>query len=366
MARVNRTYSIARDASWAPCEIFSPMPRSATKTTRPLAPVRPSIWRRHRRLWIAAGAVVAAGVLYFGAGAIVAYTSDAYVRSDLVPLAPEVAGIVKAVSVQDNQRVAAGDPVATIDPAPYQLQVELKQQQIARFEAAAAVKTQSQAADAAALDAANAALRLAQEEFERAKALTGERVFSQSQYDKAADGLRAARDRVSETQNQIAVDEREIAEANAAVAVARAELAVAQYALSRTRLAAPVSGYVNNLTLQPGAYARAGEAIVGIVDESSWRIVANFKEDVAAALIPGKRVWVWLDSDPWHVLPGHVQGVGRGIAREQAPDGLLPYVAPTTDWIRLRRRLPVTILLDPPAPAQGLFMGADARVFLFR
>jgi multidrug efflux system membrane fusion protein len=44
----------------------------------------------------------------------------------------------------------------------------------------------------------------------------------------------------------------------------------------------------------------------------------------------------------------------------------LPYVAPTTDWIRLRRRLPVTILLDPPAPTQGLFSGADARVFFFR
>jgi multidrug resistance efflux pump len=41
-------------------------------------------------------------------------------------------------------------------------------------------------------------------------------------------------------------------------------------------------------------------------------------------------------------------------------------VAPTTDWIRLRRRLPVTILLDPPEPAVGLFMGADARVLLFR
>jgi multidrug efflux system membrane fusion protein len=126
-----------------------------------------------------------------------------------------------------------------------------------------------------------------------------------------------------------------------------------------------VTGYVNNLTLRPGTYARAGEAIVGVVDGSQWRVVANFKEDVAAGVVPGQRVWVWLDSNPWHFLAGHVQGVGRGIAREQAPQQLLPYVAPTTDWIRLRRRLPVTILLDD-APPQGLFMGADARVFFFR
>jgi membrane fusion protein, multidrug efflux system len=65
-------------------------------------------------------------------------------------------------------------------------------------------------------------------------------------------------------------------------------------------------------------------------------------------------------------LPGSVQGVGRGIARTQIARGLLPYVAPTTDWIRLRRRLQVTILLQPPVPQEGLFMGADARVLFFR
>jgi multidrug efflux system membrane fusion protein len=75
---------------------------------------------------------------------------------------------------------------------------------------------------------------------------------------------------------------------------------------------------------------------------------------------------VWLDSNPWHVLRGRVEGVGRGIARTNIPEQLLPYVAPTTDWIRLRRRFPVTILLNPPRPSHGLLMWADARVFFIR
>ena len=118
--------------------------------------------------------------------------------------------------------------------------------------------------------------------------------------------------------------------------------------------------------MRPGAYVAVGQPVVGIVDASQWRVIANFKEDVAAAMTPGMRVWVWLDSDPWHLFPGRVQGVGRAIAREQGPAQLLPYVAPTTDWIRLRRRLPVTVLLDPPLPQAGLFMGADARVLFWR
>ena len=44
---------------------------------------------------------------------------------------------------------------------------------------------------------------------------------------------------------------------------------------------------------------------------------------------------------------------------------LLPYVAPTTDWIRLQRRIPVTIVLLDPPPDGLLFSGADARAIIF-
>jgi multidrug efflux system membrane fusion protein len=59
-----------------------------------------------------------------------------------------------------------------------------------------------------------------------------------------------------------------------------------------------------------------------------------------------------------------VFGVGRAVARHQDEQRLLPYVAPTTDWIRLSRRLQVTLVFDP-SPDVPLFMGADARVLMF-
>jgi multidrug efflux system membrane fusion protein len=341
------------------------MAATATKTARAAAPPTPSIWRRYHRVWIALGTIVGGAVAYLIGAAFIAYTSDAYVWSDLVAIAPQVSGIIKTVSVADNQKVSAGDPLAVIDPQPFQLEVDLKQQQITGLETAVAVKAQIEAGDAANLDAANAALRLAQQQYDRAKALTGEQFASQEQLDQASDTLRRAQDRVAAQENQAQINRQQVNQAKAQVAVARAELAVAQYNLSRTQLTAPVDGYINNLTLRPGAYARTGDAVIGIVDKSQFRVIANFKEDVAASIVPGQRVWVWLDSDPWHVRAGHVQGVGRGIARAQGPVQLLPYVAPTTDWIRLRRRLQVTILLDDP-PQQGLYMGADARVFYFR
>jgi multidrug efflux system membrane fusion protein len=344
------------------------MTTTATETARSttVAAPTPSLWRRYLRLWVTLGVIVIAVAAYFGSNAVIAYTDDAYVLSDLVRIAPEVAGIVKTISVVDNQKVAAGDPIATIDPRPFQLEVDLRQRQVASLEAAVAVKIQTQANDAASIDAAAAALRLAQQQYDRAKTLSTDQFASQEQFDQATDQLSAAQDRLALARNQSEIDLRAIDEAKVQVGVARAQLALAQYNLSRTDLTAPVPGYVNNLTLRPGAYAHEGEAIVGVVDATQWRVVGNFKEDIAASVTPGHRVWVWLDSDPWHFHAGHVQGVGRAIARSETPMGLLPYVAPTTDWIRLRRRFQVTILLDPPVPEAGLFSGADARVFFFR
>ena len=44
---------------------------------------------------------------------------------------------------------------------------------------------------------------------------------------------------------------------------------------------------------------------------------------------------------------------------------LLPYVASATDWIRLQRRITVTIVLDEAPPDGKLYMGADARTVIF-
>jgi multidrug efflux system membrane fusion protein len=75
---------------------------------------------------------------------------------------------------------------------------------------------------------------------------------------------------------------------------------------------------------------------------------------------------VWLDSAPWHFHRAKITGIARGFSRDPQAPMLLPYVAPTTDWIRLQRRIPVTIVLEEAPPDGRLYMGADARTVIFR
>jgi len=317
------------------------------------------------RVWWVTGTLLVLTLLYFTSGYFVAYTEDAYVRSDFVEVAPEVAGLIQTVKVADDQKVAVGDPLAEIDPRPFQLTLDLKQRQVDSARQQVVVKQDAQPGISGQRDDARAELVLASREYSRIKSLIMDEAVSQEALDRATEAQQKARDAVAEAEADLAVSLSEIAAAKAQVEIAQAELAIATYDLSRTALRAPVPGFVTNLSLRPGAYATVGTPIVGIVDDTQWRIVANFKEHAAALLKPGMRAWVWLDSHPWRLFPARVKSVGRGIAREQSADRLLPYVAPTTDWIRLKRRLPVTLELDPAPEGVGMFMGADARVLLF-
>jgi membrane fusion protein, multidrug efflux system len=305
-------------------------------------------------------------VVYFESDRVFVYTDDAYVQSDFVPVAPEVNGIVRSVDVTDNQPVKVGDRLLQLDPEPFRLSLALKQEQVAAAIADMEEKTAAATVIVSQIDSANAALQFAQQNYDRIKSLVADQTVSKEQFDSATDNLRQAQERLAQASAQAGVAARQVDIAKVAVEAAKAEQAIAAYDLSRTEVKAPVDGYVTNLTLRPGVYARVGSPLIGLVDANRFRITANFKEYVASGLKPGTTVWIWLDSHPWRVVRGRVESVGRGIARNDTPGLLLPYVAPTTNWIRLQRRLPVTIAFDRSLPWNDLYMGADARVLIFQ
>src|SRR5712691_8835822 len=150
----------------------------------------------------------------------------------------------------------------------------------------------------------------------------------------------------------------------ATVAAISAEIAYLQWQLDQTKLLAPTDGTITQLTLRVGDQAVENTPLIGLVDAHAWRIFANYKESVIRHMHVGHAAWVWLDTYPWHFHRARIQGIARGISREQTERKLLPYVVPTTDWIRLERRFPVTLVLQDPSPEVVLHMAADARALI--
>jgi multidrug efflux system membrane fusion protein len=151
----------------------------------------------------------------------------------------------------------------------------------------------------------------------------------------------------------------------ATIKALKARIAYLQWQLDQTSLVAPTDGTITNLTLRVGDQAVENKPLVGLVDAHAWRIFANYKENVIRHMRVGQAAWVWLDTYPWHFHRAVIQGIARGISRRPTPNTLLPYVEPTTDWIRLERRFPVTLVLRDLPPAVVLHMGSDARTLIF-
>ena len=314
---------------------------------------------------LALGAVIGGFVLYESLSRVIAYTDDAYVRSDLIAVAPQITGRIVGVHVVDNQVVKAGDLLITIDSVPFELIIAERRQQINEARAQVNVSRDQITMARDAYASAESASNFAHLTQHRIAELATTGVVPRQRLDQVDDELARAQATLLAAKAAIARAEAMTEAHQSALARAEAEMATAEWRLARTKVYAPADGIINNLTTRVGDTAQADVPLIGIVDANAWRIVANYKQDYIRQFEIGGTAWVWLDSQPWHLHRARIAGIGRGISREPEPAKLLPYVAPTTDWIRLQRRFPVTLtLVDPPADLK-LYMGADARRVVF-
>lgn len=319
---------------------------------------------RRKRVTLVLGGLLAVFVAYEVVTSVVAYTDDAYVRSDLVDVAPQVTGQIVAVHVVDNQAVKRGDPLVTIDPVPFQLVIAQRQAEIEEARAQIAADQQEIAVAQDNYNATVATEQYAQETQRRMVSLSSDQDVSRQTLDQASEQLRVAQAARDTATSRIVRARAQLAMHQAAQARAEAAMGTAQWQLARTHVVAPTDGTINALTTRVGDTARENVPLIGIVDAHAWRIIANYKQDYIRGFREGGTAWVWLDSEPWHLHRGRIAGVARGISRDPQAEKLLPYVAPSTDWIRLQRRFPVTITLDD-ADRLTLYMGADARAVIF-
>jgi membrane fusion protein, multidrug efflux system len=318
---------------------------------------------RRRVLLVLAGLAAAFG-LYWGSSYVFAYTDDAYVTSDLVAVAPQITGRIVAVPIIDNETVSKGTLLAQIDPTPFRLALAEQEGKLGEAEAQLAVDHDLIKSAKAARDEAADKSRLANDNLRRAAPVAAAGFLSQQGLEQASTQATTAQAVLSDAEDAVAKARQMQALHEATVKALTARIAYLQWQLDQTQLLAPTDGTITNLTLRVGDQAVENRPLVGLVDAHAWRIFANYKENVIRHMRVGQPAWVWLDTYPWRFRRAVIQGVARGISRKQTPNTLLPYVEPTTDWIRLERRFPVTLVLRDLPPAVVLHMGSDARALI--
>ena len=125
---------------------------------------------------------------------------------------------------------------------------------------------------------------------------------------------------------------------------------------------AAVDGYVTNLNVHRGDYARIGEPKMAVVDMNSFWVYGFFEETKVPHVRVGDKADMQLMSG--EVLKGHVESISRGIYDRDNPESreLIADVNPTFNWVRLAQRIPVRIKLDEVPEGLVLSAGMTASV----
>ena len=131
-----------------------------------------------------------------------------------------------------------------------------------------------------------------------------------------------------------------------------AKVSDAQLNLERCTAKAPFDGYVTNLNISEGEYAKPGVPIFTLIDNRTWYVVSNYRESELKSIRPGKHVDVYVMSQPSMRFDGIVESLGFGVAPDDTRlSNGLPDIEHTLNWVHIAARFPVRIRVQNPDPA---------------
>ena len=248
------------------------------------------------------------------------WTRDGMVRVQVANVAPQISGQIVEVRTNDNQHVRKGDVLYVIEKFDFEVALDNAKATVLTREADLAVKRAQNA---------------------RREALTtlSTSIEEKQQFDGNAKM------------------------AEAALASAQAGLSQAEINLQRTEVRSPVDGYVTNLLMRVGDFARAGAPNLSVIDEHSYWIDAYFEETKLANVHVGDPVEATLlGFQP--PISGRIESITGGISAANAAASTqgLPNVDPIFTWVRLAQRIPVRVRIEQIPPEVPLVAGMTCSV----
>lgn len=299
------------------------------------------------------------------------YTDDAYIQTYVVQVAPQVEGRVVDVFVENNQFVEQGQNLFSIDPRPYEYMVdELKatlvqtQQEVDQLKSAVASAEEG-------VKQAEADLIYAKRQYNDLVPLAEKNYIAQLELDSALDQLRSQEATLGQAKADLdsarQALEYTIDGEFAIIKETESQLDYAEYKLSRTTVYAPSDGYVTNLQLVSGAYADIGDAVLTFVDDESWWVVANFRENSVGRIKEGQGAEISLSMYPGKIFKSQVENADWGVSAGQGiPSGDLPDVENPENWFKSSQRFPVRLkITNLDEEKYPLRVGATVSVAVF-
>ncbi|MHC8305207.1 HlyD family secretion protein [Pseudomonas sp. PB3P13] len=275
-------------------------------------------------------------------------TDDAYVNGNVVEITPLVTGTVVSIGADDGDLVHEGQVLINFDPNDAQVGLQSAQANLARTVRQVRGLYSNVDGMKAQVNAQQAAVQKAQDNFSRRKSLAAGGAISQEELSHARDDLTSAQNALANARQQLittsALVDDTVVSSHPDVMAAAAQLRQAYLTNARSTLIAPVTGYVAKRTVQLGQRVQPGTALMAVVPLDQLWIDANFKETQLRDMRIGQPVDIEADLYGSDVkYSGTIDSLGAGTGSAFA---LLPAQNATGNWIKIVQRVPVRIHIN--------------------
>ncbi|WP_207863960.1 efflux RND transporter periplasmic adaptor subunit [Pseudomonas sp. 58(2021)] len=272
-------------------------------------------------------------------------TDDAYVNGNVVEITPLVTGTVVSIGADDGDLVHEGQVLINFDPNDAEVGLQSAKANLARTVRQVRGLYSNVDGMKAQVNAQQAEVQKAQDNFNRRKNLAAGGAISQEELSHARDDLTSAQNALANAKQQLkttsALVDDTVVSSHPDVMAAAAQLRQAYLTNARSTLIAPVTGYVAKRTVQLGQRVQPGTALMAVIPLDQLWIDANFKETQLRDMRIGQPVEIESDIYGSDVkFSGTIDSLGAGTGSAFA---LLPAQNATGNWIKIVQRVPVRI-----------------------
>lgn len=310
-------------------------------------------------------------IWYLAADRITPYTTQARMHAQVVPIAPEVSGPVTEVAVSNNQIVAAGETLFSVDPGNYEIALNNALANLQTARQGTGASTANVNAAEAALGAARANLRRTEQDVTRLRRIKEQDpgAISDRRLESVESALNVAREQVLGTEAQLESARQNLGETgdkNSHIRQAQTAVDKARLDIEKTTVVAPVDGLVTDVRVEVGKFAAAGSPQLTFVATRNLWLQADFTENNLGNVERGDPAEILFDVFPGRVFEGSVLGMGFGVDVDRTQLGSLPKINNDREWLRDAQRFPVDIEFDMALEdKRKLRVGAQASVIIY-
>jgi membrane fusion protein (multidrug efflux system) len=313
-------------------------------------------------------ALVVGGYFYVTGGAVMS-TDNAYVQADMVGLSTDVSGIVREVSVHDNQKVAKGDVLFKLDDLQFRLALDRAEAQIGNTRNDLVALQTNYRNMQAQVEQAQKDVDFNMVNFQRQEQLIANNFTPKATFDAARNTLQGSQQKLASLNAQLAGIAANLnGNPDAPIedhprykdALAARDEAARQ--LAHTIVCAPFAGIVTNVpSLQPGQYLAAAATAFNIVSTDHVWVQASPKETELTYVKPGQKVTVEVDTFPGQRWVGTVESISPASASSFS---LLPAENTSGNWVKVVQRIPMRVSVSnaPGKPPLRVGMSVEVNV----